>query len=316
MALKEDVLSSDALNVREKTIIDFVSENPGATKQKVVDSLDGKYSRVIIFDTIKDLERYDIIIVQKNKPNTRIHNLYINERNQILIESKRLLQFQAAMMDLLEKIKKEDVKLTSQVADDVKKLQISEKTLRVLERLRISYQHKQISKKELENQSIKQVNDILKDLTSSEALYKQTMYSDMFFRLLRIFWKVLQVYNFEALFIWPTQVSNKLYSNKLIHNVFNQLIDIQLKMAQMINEVSLIQGKYTEQKGYGFKPADIYKQSLEHLKKEISFFQLSFEEESKVFQDHGLGKEIENVLNSIYPITKDLFVQVPHNPNE
>ena len=316
MALKEDALSSDALNVREKTIIDFVSENPGATKQKVVDSLDGKYSRVIIFDTIKDLERYDIIIVQKNKPNTRIHNLYINERNQILIESKRLSQFQAAMMDLLEKIKKEDVKLTSQVADDVKKLQISEKTLRVLERLRISYQHKQISKKELENQSIKQVNDILKDLTSSEALYKQTMYSDMFFRLLRIFWKVLQVYCFEALFIWPTQVSNKLYSNKLIHSVFNQLIDIQLKMAQMISEVSLIQGKYTEQKGYGFKPADIYKQSLGHLKKEISFFQLSFEEESKVFQDHGLGREIENVLNSIYPITKDLFVQVPHNPNE
>jgi hypothetical protein len=310
-SLKHDALFSEALNLRERTITDFVAKKPGVTKQKVVDALDGKYSRVVIFDTIKDLEKYDIIRIQKNKPNSRIHKLYVNKNSQILIEMDRLSQFEKAMTDLLEKIKKEeDTRLRQQITSDRETL--TERIKKVSETLGISSnEHEKIVSTDLGNQFIKQINDILNEPNSREIIYKQIAYSEMRFRSLRIYWKVLQAYSIEALFIWPSQLKNKTYTNKLIQSVLTSLIDIQVKMAQIIDDTSSIQNRSTE-KG-GFRIDDIYKQLIEHLKKEISFLQFSFEEESKFFRDHGLGKEIENVLDSVYPITKDLFTNVSDN---
>jgi hypothetical protein len=56
---------SDRLNLKEKMVIDFITKNPGVTKQKVVDALDGKFSRVIVFNTIRELENFDIIMIKK-----------------------------------------------------------------------------------------------------------------------------------------------------------------------------------------------------------------------------------------------------------
>lgn len=300
-----NISSPEGLNAREKTVINFVSNNPGVTKQQVVNALDGVYSRVIIFDTIKDLERYGMIVVQKNKPNTRIHNLYINKSSPILIEINRLSQFEISMMNMLQEIKKKDIRLRSTAADDFRKLKIDKRIKKVSEIHGITFHKKEEIKNAFGSQSLKQINDILNDLKHSSAFKNEVIHIDMFFRLLRIFWHVLQAYSFKALFIWPFQINNKSYSNKLIQSVLDKLIEIQIKMVQILNDVSSAQSKNAELMGYGFKPADIYKQSIEHLKKEVSF--LPSEEELVVFRKHDLDREIKNVLNSVYPITKDLF---------
>jgi hypothetical protein len=91
------------LSEKEKAILDYITNNPGTTKQGVVEGLDGKYSRVTVFNTIKELDDYDMIIVRKDKPNSQIHKLFINDKDLFASLIQDLDAFEKAYFPLLKK---------------------------------------------------------------------------------------------------------------------------------------------------------------------------------------------------------------------
>ena len=70
----------DKLPVRQKAILEYINNNPGTSKQKIVDKLteENIASRVTILDGIKDLIENGLVTSRKAKKNSPNYNLYIN----------------------------------------------------------------------------------------------------------------------------------------------------------------------------------------------------------------------------------------------
>jgi hypothetical protein len=94
------------LSEKERAILEYIKSNPGTTKQGVVDVLDGRYSRTTVFEGLKQLEKYGMIVIRKDKPNSQVHRLFINSSNLIITVVQDLDNFKAAFFILIEKAKK------------------------------------------------------------------------------------------------------------------------------------------------------------------------------------------------------------------
>ena len=83
--------------------------SPGITKQSIVDHFgqegSGKYSRVTIFKTISDLEKYGLIVVRPNQNNRQIHHLYVNNESILYSLIQDFQTFEHAFFVLLDKAK-------------------------------------------------------------------------------------------------------------------------------------------------------------------------------------------------------------------
>jgi hypothetical protein len=75
------------LDEKEKTILDYIKNNPGDIKQTVVDAFKIKvgYSRKPVLKIVNKLERYGLIIVRPDKENIRKHHLFINNENALVL---------------------------------------------------------------------------------------------------------------------------------------------------------------------------------------------------------------------------------------
>jgi hypothetical protein len=288
MTSENNLQSDSALSVqtffnqKEKAIIDYVTKNPGVTKQSVVNALDGKYSRVIVFDTIKELEKYEIITIKKSKPNSQIHNLHLNESNPILKEAERLSRFASIVINFFEKIKDLDVKADSQYAD-----YLAEYFVR--------------SKRANEEKKF----DPLKFLESSPGYQQLKLCRDMYLELFQVFWRVIQVYAIQVSFIWPFQIKNKYVVSRLIHAVVEKLADIQVRMAQIV---------------YDTKVPDIQKGGINlmiiaTLLNEINISSQISKKEVKNFQRVGLSKEAEDLSSSLSDIIYSMHMNSHSLPN-
>jgi hypothetical protein len=96
------------LTRRERVVFEYISKYPGTIKERVIDSLvkDGEGSRVTILNTIKDLEKYGMIIIRKDKPNSQIHKLYVNNENVLIAVSQQLDNFKKNFFSLLDETQK------------------------------------------------------------------------------------------------------------------------------------------------------------------------------------------------------------------
>jgi hypothetical protein len=94
------------LSEREKTIFNYIRKNPGIIKQRVVDWCveNGKGSRVTALASIKDLENYGMIYLSKDKPNSQIHKLFINNDSLLVTLFQELDDFKNVFFALVEKI--------------------------------------------------------------------------------------------------------------------------------------------------------------------------------------------------------------------
>lgn len=100
-----EVISEDDLRDKEKMVIDYVTKNPGTTKQGVVDALKGKYSRGPIFNAIEGLQKLGIIVVRKDTANPQIHHLYINDDSLLLSAAQEFESVKNNFSDLINKVK-------------------------------------------------------------------------------------------------------------------------------------------------------------------------------------------------------------------
>jgi hypothetical protein len=101
------------ISPREHAILELVRENPGIIKDKVVEVMDGKSSRVTTYKILARLILDGIILEKKEKPNSQTHHLFINNDNLYVTiggEIKQLKMFIQSMhtpikeiMDILKK---------------------------------------------------------------------------------------------------------------------------------------------------------------------------------------------------------------------
>lgn len=108
----------DELERKEKLVLNIVDKNPGLTKQDVVNALDGRLSRVTVFDVIKNLSDIGIIKIEKEKPNSQIHRLYFNKDNPLIVARNQIDRFEEYYMVARKKIhtvfKKKHTQLTKE----------------------------------------------------------------------------------------------------------------------------------------------------------------------------------------------------------
>lgn len=266
---------------KETAVINFVTKNPGVTKQGVVDALDGKYSRMIVFDTIKELEKYEIITIKKDKPNSQIHNLYINESNRLLIENDNLLEFEAAIADLFKKINEEDAKNMVRWDNYTKEL-----------RTQFEKMERNSNLSPIQEWNIYQTKHQSAELSRSHYEY-QNMYLELF----QVFWQVFQAYAIQMTFLWPNQINNEDVVYRLVYSVLEKLTLIQVEIAKMLYNA----------KAPGRLGRPMYHVTIPKFIEDSNILKRPFEGSINLFVSHGLSKETEKVSKSVNNITNNLL---------
>lgn len=99
------------LSQRHLDILQILKSNPGCNKQFVVNSLDGRYSRVTIFKLLNDLVEWDLIVIEKEKSNSQNFKLFIKDEDLRLGLIKDLDAFERAFFQLTYKVIKKNNKL-------------------------------------------------------------------------------------------------------------------------------------------------------------------------------------------------------------
>ena len=103
----------DDLHPREKRTLEYIEENPGTNKEKIISRLteEGVGSRMTIRKAITSLAEYDLILQrkQKDKPNSQIWEMYVNKGSIFLTVYNELDYFRNLFFDLIEKITKKNL---------------------------------------------------------------------------------------------------------------------------------------------------------------------------------------------------------------
>jgi len=94
------------LSRRERTILDYIRKHPGVSKQGLVDGLDGQYSRVPIYNSIRLLERNQMIVIMRDKSNSQVHKLFVKDDSLLLTLIRDLDNFEENYLLLLRKVQK------------------------------------------------------------------------------------------------------------------------------------------------------------------------------------------------------------------
>ena len=92
------------LTMNEKSIVDYLSKNPGVTKQAIVNAFYGRMSRATIFNNIERLSDLDVLQIKKERPNSQIHQVFVNEDNLLMSAIHALDRFETPFLTILYKI--------------------------------------------------------------------------------------------------------------------------------------------------------------------------------------------------------------------
>jgi hypothetical protein len=90
---------------KRRIIIEYITNNPGCNKQKVVKSLEPRLSRVPILNIIQELDEDGIVYQVTEKENSREHKLHVNAGNILVSVENELKEFEEAFFSLLGKVK-------------------------------------------------------------------------------------------------------------------------------------------------------------------------------------------------------------------
>ncbi|MFZ0510928.1 MAG: hypothetical protein WAM14_04910 [Candidatus Nitrosopolaris sp.] len=89
---------------KEKRIREYIKNNPGTSKQGVVeDNFKGIYSRGPILTTINQLEKEGLILVREDEHNSQVHHLFINNENLLVSLIEELDSFKQRFFNLTDK---------------------------------------------------------------------------------------------------------------------------------------------------------------------------------------------------------------------
>lgn len=90
---------------RRNRIIEFILQNQGCSKSKVVSHAteNGYGSKVSVYEVLDALEKERILLIRREKPNSKSHQLFIDRENPVIILSKKLQEIDRLLKTLLDK---------------------------------------------------------------------------------------------------------------------------------------------------------------------------------------------------------------------
>ncbi|MGH9980615.1 MAG: hypothetical protein ACRD6U_03560 [Nitrososphaeraceae archaeon] len=89
---------------RRGVIINYLRNNPGCSKEELVRGVQNIVSKKTVIKILKELEKEEQIIIEKEKPNSRRYNLYLCSENILIVLDKQISDINQDFRKLLEKI--------------------------------------------------------------------------------------------------------------------------------------------------------------------------------------------------------------------
>ena len=98
-------LPDEHLTERDLQIIDYVSANPGTSKEAVIEEMKARSisSRVTTFKKIQQLIQDGSIVAQKEKPNSQIYKLYVSKSDEASAIMQEVRSFERSFFSFLQK---------------------------------------------------------------------------------------------------------------------------------------------------------------------------------------------------------------------
>lgn len=93
------------LTERDWKVIKYIKENPGCSKEKVVKGMNGDPSRITVLNILDKLEYENMIDPRKEKKNSQIYKLFINDDNAIIPIKQLFDDFKNSYFNLVDKSK-------------------------------------------------------------------------------------------------------------------------------------------------------------------------------------------------------------------
>lgn len=86
----------------DKKILNFIQDNPGKSKEEIVKAMKGNPSRITVLNHIRSLAEDHTIVLVKDKPNSPIYQIYVNEDDIKASLYVELAQIKASYSNLLD----------------------------------------------------------------------------------------------------------------------------------------------------------------------------------------------------------------------
>jgi Fe2+ or Zn2+ uptake regulation protein len=184
----------------EKAVLEYLKENPGASKQAVVDGLKSLFSRAPVFRAIKSLVSYKLIVERKDNNNRQTYNLFIDSHSLSALVIQNLDCFELNFFSLLKDVKTE-----------------YENSYQVI----VSNAYK--------NRSVPQ--DL--DTSGLVSLHKSMM------QLVYIFYEVMDILMFHSVIVWPEEIQDEYALKKLYSIVFTRTIYMHAQLHTILRTITV-----------------------------------------------------------------------------
>jgi hypothetical protein len=237
---------------RDLKVLQYIRKNPDCSKENVARGMNGDPSRITVRNILTKLEQEKMIVARKDKPNSQIYKLSINEESSIVSVIQDLDDFKKVFFTLIDK--------TNQKFKDI------------------------------ENETKIDNEDILED----EIKYIKEKYR-IIDALVVLYRHLFGVYILYALFKWSKEITDKQTLDKLYSIFFSRIEQIQFKLFEVISNQLMVSDRI------------IY-----------NLFELKPGKLDEVFEylhRFGLGKQAEQVLDSLWQISSDFAPRVIYMDN-
>jgi hypothetical protein len=91
-------------NIRKEEILNFLSNNPGCTKEALVRGVKNIASKKTVLKILNELEIDELIILKKDQPNSRSYKLFLCNDNILIILNKQIQDFNHEFKKFLQNI--------------------------------------------------------------------------------------------------------------------------------------------------------------------------------------------------------------------
>jgi hypothetical protein len=257
---------------RRKIVIDFISKRPGCIVEDIVREQD-IIGRGKVFKIIEDLKKEKVVIEQKSKPNSRNIKLFINLDNRLVTVPREIDEFEQLFIHFINKL-----------------VERNSRTINMLTGIiysRVEELMKEIGKKENENLSLEETEDLMSEVNLYMDLEELSIYISSFVKAMDILNEFIRVNTITSL-VHSTQINDKESSNKLLSLIFNRISNIQLHVIEIISPV--------------FRPLFIKSEKLFGITEGL----IDLKEILNYYEYFELKTEVAPVINHLSMISKSI----------
>jgi DNA-binding PadR family transcriptional regulator len=111
---------TEVLDEYEKIVFDYIRNNPGTSKQRMVVSLK-RPSRGTIYKVLDRLKKYNMVISRSDDRNIQKHQLFVNNESLIIQVEKDIKAFKRSYLNLIKRANEKYRKKLNQNEDELKK---------------------------------------------------------------------------------------------------------------------------------------------------------------------------------------------------